>query len=400
MLRTESPVSVRVRDRDVAILALGLFVVSYGTNVSTPFLVLYKERLGLGPSETMAIFVVYVAGILSTLLVVGPLSDRFGRRPVVLPMVAASSVGSVVMIFGRDEFLLLLLGRFLLGVASGGALGVGSAWLQELFGHGNEQRAAVTTTLVSFGGFGIGPPISGLFHWLLPAPLVLPFVLHVVITLATFVGMLGVRETRRPSPSSRLRISLGVPDEARRPFFFVIVPAAIWVFAFPSTGFALFPVLVSESIDGGDVAVAAVAGALTAFAGLAARPLVARIGSRQALPVGMAMGLAGYVCGAIAFSAGVWPLVLLAAPLVGGASGTLTVGCLSLLGAMAENERRGALTSTFYLLAYPGMAMPLIITTIGAGISISSALVIVTAVCSVCALVVTGVSRSQTLIPV
>ena len=54
--------------RPVTLLSLGLFAVAYGTNVSTPFLVLYRDRLDLSPSQTMAIFVVYVAGILATLL--------------------------------------------------------------------------------------------------------------------------------------------------------------------------------------------------------------------------------------------------------------------------------------------------------------------------------------------
>lgn len=394
------PASTDRPERGALILSAALFVVAYGTNISTPFLVLYKEALDLGPSETMAIFVVYVLGIMVTLLLVGPLSDRFGRRAVVLPMVAASAAGSVVMIFGREWFELLLLGRLLLGIASGGALGVGSAWLQELFGPGEEQRAAVATTLVSFGGFGIGPPVSALFHQFLPHPLVLPFLLHIALTAPVLVAAFGVPETRDPNPGSPLRLSFGVPAEAKRPFFLVVLPAAIWVFAFPSAGFALFPVLVSESIDGGEVLVAAGAGALTAWAGLSSRPLVMRIGPRRALPVGMFMGIAGYISGAVAFRSGTWPLALLAAPLLGAASGAITASSLTLLGAMADAERRGALTSTFYILAYPGMAMPLIITGLATFSSISAVLTGVTVVAVVCALGVTVVSRSRTLVPV
>ena len=375
-------------------LATGLFVVAYGTNVSTPFLVLYKDRLGLGSSETMAIFAVYVVGILGTLLVAGPLSDRFGRRPVVLPMVLLSALGSAFMIAGRDEFGLLLAGRFLLGIASGGALGVGAAWLQEVLGPGKEQRAAVMTTVVTFAGFGVGPPISALFYWLFPAPLVLPFLLHIAVTLVTFVLLLPQPETHRASPGAKIRISLGVPRSARRSFSLVIVPAAVWVFAFPSSGFALFPVLISDSIDGGEVAVAAVAGALTAWAGLAARPLVTRVGPRVALPIGMVMGTTGYVCGTMAFAFGVWPLVLVASPLLGGASGAITAGCLTLLGGMADKERRGALTSTFYLLAYPGMALPLFITTLAADTSMTSALILVTATGSLSTVFVAAMARS------
>jgi putative effector of murein hydrolase len=80
----------------------------------------------------------------------------------------------------------------------------------------------------------------------------------------------------------------------------VIAPAAIWVFGFPSAGFALFPVLASESIGISDVAVAAAAVALTAWSRSMSRPLVVRIRPRAALPIGMAIGMAGYVVGTVA----------------------------------------------------------------------------------------------------
>lgn len=367
-------------NRQVVRIAIGMFIVAYGTNVSTPFLVLYKDRLTLSASQTMAIFVVYVVGILASLVLGGALSDRFGRRPIVLPMIALSGIASIGMIFGRDEFIVLLISRLLLGAASGAVLGVGAAWLLELFGPGHEHRAALTTTLVSFAGFGGGAPVSALFHWLWPSPLVLPFLLHVVAVLGALVVVWPVSETHRAKPGHRVRPSFGVPVAARRSFRLVILPAVIWMFAFPSTGFALFPVLISDSIDGGEVAIAAAAGAITAWGGLGAKPIVGRLGGPVALPIGMACGTLGYVVGTIAFAFDLWPLVLVAAPLLGGAAGVITMSCLALAGGMATNEQRGSLTSTVYLLGYPGMAMPLLVTTIGSVLTISTALVMVTVV--------------------
>lgn len=381
--------TLTARPRHIAALTASIFVVAYGTNVSTPFLVEYRRRLDLSESETVGIFVVYVVGILGSLLIAGPLSDRFGRRPVVIPMTAMSGVASLVMIAGRDDLLWLLVGRFLLGAVSGAVLGVAAAWLLELIGPGGEQRAAVLTMVVTFAGFGIGPPVSAIVFSALPAPLVSPFLVHAVATGAVVaVLILVVPETRRASPGRSLRATLGVPPAARRAFVLVVVPAAIWTFAYPSTGFALFPVLVSDSIGGSDVAVAAGAGALTAWAGILARPVVARAGPRTGLPIGLVAGTLGYVSGAVAFATDVWPLVLLAAPLLGLAAGLINVGCLSLLGVMADDERRGALTSSFYLLAYPGMAMPLLITTLGAVTSTSTALLVVTSVSTVFVVIV------------
>ena len=136
--------------RHIRAVALAVFLVSWGTNVSTPFLIRYQERLDLGDSATMLIFTVYVVGIIGTLPVAGPVSDRFGRRAVVIPFTMLSAVSSLVLVLGRDDFAFLLLGRFLLGVVSGAVLGVSAAWLQELLGPTGAQRAAVMSTLITF----------------------------------------------------------------------------------------------------------------------------------------------------------------------------------------------------------------------------------------------------------
>ena len=359
------------------ILGLGVFLVAYGTNVSTPLLVSYRERLGLGDSATMAIFTVYVIGILGVLPFAGQLSDRFGRRTIAIPFVVASALGSLIMILGRDSFGFLLVGRFFLGAASGAVLSIGAAWMQELLGPGREQRAAVVSTILSFLGFGLGPPVSALFEQVDASPLVGPFLLHAVATAAIVPLMWMLPETASKTPKP-IRLQLGVPKEGQRFFRRVIAPASIWVFGFPSTSFALFPVIISDAIDGSPIVVAAVSGLITAWAALIARPILPRIGPGRTLHLGMAAGTLGYALGAISFATDIWQLVMPAAFLLGGASGLLTGGALAYLGEIADDESRGAINSTFYLLAYPGMTMPIILTTVARATGMSTALVILT----------------------
>ena len=364
---------------DVAIVATAIFIVAYGTNVSTPFLVLYRERLELGDSATMAIFTVYVFGILGALLVSGPLSDRVGRRAVCVPFLVLSGIASIVLIPGRDHFVLLLVGRLLLGVVSGAVLGVGAAWLQELFGREHGQRAAVLTTVVTYAGFGAGPPVSAMFDLFTDSPLVLPFLLPAVMALGFAAVLMRAHETVVPlSTRSRGRIELGIPDGHRREFWLIVFPAAIWVFSFPSASFALFPVLVSDATGGNEVTVAAAAGMITAWSALLSRPTLRRLGPQRTLPVGLAAGTLGYVLGAVAFGLDLWALVLPAAFLLGGASGAISAAVLALLASMADDRTRGALNSTFYLLAYPGMAMPILITAFASFSTLTISLVVVT----------------------
>ena len=370
--------------RHVRTVGLAVFLVSWGTNTSTPFLIRYQERLDLGDSATMAIFTVYVVGIIGTLPLAGPVSDRFGRRAVVIPFTVLSAAASLVLILGRDEFAFLLIGRFLLGVVSGAVLGVSAAWLQELMGPGHEERAAVWSTLITFGGFGFGPPISALFDSLLPHPLILPFVLHAAVTMAVLPALLAVPETTDPATRPlHVAVDLGVPATARPLFWRIVVPAAIWVFAFPSTSFALFPVILGDAIPDAEVWVAAISGMVTAWAGLLARPILAIIRPKTALIVGVSMGGTGYLLGTIAFATDAWPLLMPAAAFLGCAAGTITAGALGVLATIADPTTRGALNSTFYLLAYPSMAMPIAITGLGAGIGLTAALIVATSTVAV-----------------
>lgn len=360
------------------ILGTVVFLVAFGTNVSTPFLVTYRERLALGNSATMAIFTVYVLGILSILPIAGQLSDRYGRLMVTVPFVVLSATSSFIMILGRDSFVLLLLGRFILGLVSGGVLSIGAAWMQEILGRGKEQRSALVTTVLTYAGFGAGPLVSAMILEFDAWPLVLPYLLHGTATVALIPFLLTVPQSSERSRKP-FRLNFGVPPEARPVFTRIVAPAAIWVFAFASASFALFPVIVSEAIGGSTVLIAAIAAALTAWSGLFSRPMLPRLGPTRTLKVGMISGTLGYALGSIAFETGAWGLVLPAAVLLGAASGLLTSGSLALLAGIADESSRGAINGTFYLLAYPGMAMPILLTTLARFIEQTPALIAITA---------------------
>lgn len=384
--------------RNSIAVAIGIFMVGYGTNVSTPYLVLYRDRLGLGDNATQLIFVVYVVGILSTLMLAGQMSDRFGRKRLLVVSLALSAVASLLLIFGRNEFGFLMAGRIMLGVVSGAGLGVGAAWLQELMGPGNEHKAALVATTVTYGGFGAAPPISVAYEWLGPSPLVVPFVLHIALTIAVIPLIVRVEETVDIAAAAargrwRPAIRFGVPARARRPFLWYIAPLAVLVFAFPSMAFSLFPVLLSDALDGGEVLMAGVAGTSTAWGGLLSRPFMKVVATDVAMGWGAAIGAGGYVLGTVAFTTGVWPLVWPAALILGAASGIISTAGLTMVGQMTDDENRGALSSTFYLLAYTGMAMPLVVSSLGGRFGTTSILVVIT--CAAAALALTAPLRAR-----
>ena len=122
-----------MRRRVPTVLALwtAVFVVAYGTNVPTPLLLVYRDTLDLSPTQITGAFGVYAAGLVPALLLAGPASDRFGRRPVVIPFVLLSVVTS-----------LLFLGAIPLGSPLMG-------WVCEVFGARAGLVVAGASTLLA-----------------------------------------------------------------------------------------------------------------------------------------------------------------------------------------------------------------------------------------------------------
>lgn len=389
---------------DLRRLAAGLFVVAWGTNVSTPLILRYQDRLDLSDTGAVGIFTVYVAGILLALLFAGRSSDRIGRRAVVLPSTALSAAGSVILILGRDSLLVLFAGRFLLGAVSGAMLSVGTAWMNEVAARTADSgvdaarrlRLATMTTIIMYVGFGFGPMTSALWERFGPNPLVVPFVVHAVATIVVLIVMLPVPETKGRDATVSLRPRLGIPPTSRHEFLRTLAPASIWAFGFPSVSFALFPIILRDAIGGADVLVAGATGSLTALVVLLSRPILNRIGdARRALPIAVWMGVCGYLVGLVAFTTGWWLLLPLAAVLLGSASGVLMSAGLAITDEISDVSNQGALSSTFYFIAYLGMAMPVVITGLARVSSTTVALAVVTGVAAAAAITVTLGTRQR-----
>src|ERR1700748_3959062 len=79
-------------------IAFAMFAVGWGANQFSPMLIVYRHELRLTAGEVAALFLVYALTLIPGLLIGGPASDRFGRRPVGLPFVALSPLGALLLV--------------------------------------------------------------------------------------------------------------------------------------------------------------------------------------------------------------------------------------------------------------------------------------------------------------
>ncbi|WP_169063735.1 MFS transporter [Geodermatophilus dictyosporus] len=358
---TTAPVDQRVTRRRLDLLTLGLFTVALGTNIPTPLLLVYRRTLDLSEADVTAVFGCYAIGLVAALTVSGAASDRFGRRALVLPFAVLAGLVSLLFVPAVEHLPLLYAGRLLQGVVSGVVFSVANAWLQDLAGPAGQQSAATRGAVSTSLGFAVAPAMSGVLAQYGPAPTTLPYLVHVAVLVVGLGALVAVPETVTVRGRGRL-MTLGLPPEARRPFWAVLAPTAVGVFAFPTVAATLLPLLV---VPGGvGVAYAGLIAGL-ALGASAAAARVGRRADRGAGPLGMVLCAAGTGCGVLAVVTRGELLLLPASVLMGGGAGLCLTAGLTLTARLAPPHTRGAMNSAFYAFAYAGFGTPLLLAWLG-----------------------------------
>ncbi len=343
--------------------ALTMFAVAYGANQFVPLLAVYRRNLPLSDAQATAVFGVYALGLVPGLLAGGRVSDRWGRRRLVLAFAAASLVATAVLVTGRWGVEGLYLGRFLTGVVSGVVFTVGTVWVKELSvaapsGSG-PRRAALALT----AGFGVGPLVAGVLARWAPAPDLLPYVVHLGLGTVALALVWPTPETRPPTRGPAAPLLPGAVRSRR--FRRLVLPLAPWVFGSVTLAFTTLPAHGVGPVVGLGVAFPGFLAAVALLSGYLAqgpgRRLHAAAGTHRAAAA--ALGVVALGCAAAGLSAaqpGV-PAVTGAAVLLGAGYGLCLIVGLREVEQLAQPDELGATVAVFYCLAYSGLAVPFLL---------------------------------------
>jgi DHA1 family tetracycline resistance protein-like MFS transporter len=159
VLGAETPLRPVARPTKL-ILFVTVFTDLLGFGIVIPFLPLFAARLGVGAAGVGAVLAAYSAMQFMFAPILGNLSDRVGRRPVLLFGLAGSAVGYALYGYSAS-FLGLLLSRVVHG-ACAATVSTAQAYMADITPE--EQRAhAMGLIGAAFGlGFVLGPAIGGL----------------------------------------------------------------------------------------------------------------------------------------------------------------------------------------------------------------------------------------------
>ncbi|WBY01929.1 MFS transporter [Ramlibacter tataouinensis] len=204
----------------VAQLAFGLLAMT----ICLPSMQDWTGEFQASEAAVQLTFAGFVAAYGCMQLVYGPLSDRIGRKRVLLIGLSVSLVGLLVAA-AAPNLTVLTLGRVLQGAGSAAGMVTGRALVQDLF-HGNER-----TRVMAFIGMAMGvvPPLSTLLGGQLHVQLgwqanfVLMAGVALVLMVAAWRGLPG-RPPQAGKPTGGLRQLLaGYVQLLRQPAFVLYV---------------------------------------------------------------------------------------------------------------------------------------------------------------------------------
>jgi MFS family permease len=323
-----------------------------GANLPAPLYAVYAREYRFSSVVLTAIFAVYALVLVPTLMIFGELSDRLGRRAVLVAGLAVAGAALVVFALA-DGIALLFAARALQGLAVGMVSGAATAALVELEPSGDRRRAALLAGLAQVVGSSLGALVAGALAEWAPWPQRLCYVATLAATVLAAAAVVAFLPGRDHRTAERWRIQLPrVPREIRGAFARVSLTAAV-VWAVLALYLSIVPSYSETLLRTRNLALVAAVSAVAFAASAAAQALSRRRSSGLATqPTGLALlalGLAALVLAAPLHSLAA---LLTGAVLAGAGHGLGFLNAQDELNRIAPAERRGEVTAAFITSIY------------------------------------------------
>ncbi|MHA2210635.1 MAG: MFS transporter [Candidatus Thorarchaeota archaeon] len=179
----------------VWMLALSLSILQIGFGIVTPIFPFYIVELGVGATE---LGVLAASFALTRILLAGPLgglSDRVGRKRVLLAALAGFAVSNLIYAYA-STIIVMIIARALEGGISAGFYPAANAFVSDMTTPEDRGTAMGYLSMGNMVGFVVGPALGGVLAEFLGIRL--PFVIAAAASLVTLVILnLIVQEPER-----------------------------------------------------------------------------------------------------------------------------------------------------------------------------------------------------------
>ncbi|MDR6320805.1 MFS transporter [Actinoplanes couchii] len=333
----------------------GAFLIAMAfSTVPAPLYPLY----GLPTFTVTIVFAAYAVGVVISLVLAGHVSDRLGRRRVMIPALALEAVAAVLFLTGTS-LPVLIAARVITGLGVGMITATATAHLHELHTAGRPgasgTRFEVVSTAANIGGLGLGTLVAGFLAEFFPAPLRTPYLIFLVLLLVAIGAVAAAPETVRPDRDYRYR-----PQRVTTGSGPAYLAAATGAFAaFSVFGFftSVAPGFVAGTLHHPSRLLAGVI-VFAVFGGsAAAQTLTTRLPARTRTVLGLALQAVGVLTLVVGMHLTSLPLFLAGGLLAGIGAGVLFKASVGTVAALAAPAERGAALAGIFLIAYVALAV-------------------------------------------
>lgn len=171
------------------------FLVMIGFGIVIPVLPFYAKQMGASPTELGWLMAVYSLLQLIFAPFWGRISDRVGRKPVMLAGIVGLSVSFFLMAFS-SKLWMLFVARIIGGFLSAANMPTVTAYVADITSHEDRSKGMGLIGAATGLGFIFGPAIGGIFS---KTSLETPFYIAGVFSLLTSIFVLFILKESLPS---------------------------------------------------------------------------------------------------------------------------------------------------------------------------------------------------------
>jgi DHA1 family tetracycline resistance protein-like MFS transporter len=343
------------RSRSILVVVfLTVFIDLVGFGIVIPLLPLYAEKYHPSPLAFGLLMSSYSAMQFLWAPVLGRLSDRFGRRPVLLASLAGTVIGYLLFAFSRS--LAMLFASRLLDGATGGNISTAQAVIADTTSR-EERAKGMGLVGMAFGlGFILGPAIAGFTVTLgESAPGLAAAALSLTALVWTYLRLPETRpKNAAPRPIRFLPFAALVHGFRRKETGPLLFLSLVMTAAF-SNFEATFAQFLSAHFGAGPSTVAwffvAVGVSIALVQGVLVRRLVGFFGEARLVVAGMAILVLGFLSWLVV---GAVPGVLGAIALMALGTGLATPTLAALISRRSGSEEQGEVLGAFQSMSALG----------------------------------------------
>ena len=181
------------------------FVMTLGNSMLIPVLPILEKKVGITSFQSSMIITSYSVAAILLIPIAGYLSDRFGRKKVILPCLILALIGGLVAGFASwkldEPYTWIIIGRVLQGMGAAGAMPIVLPLVGDLYKDDDEKTSSCLGIIETSNTFGkvLSPILGSVFAallWFLPFFSISFFSLISIVLIFFFVKV--PKETDEP----------------------------------------------------------------------------------------------------------------------------------------------------------------------------------------------------------